>query len=634
MKTFLIIASSAILLACSSCSSKYFVKKGDTSYKNLAYANATGYYHRAQTKDTSYAVISGLANSYRMMNEADLALAYYSKAVGYPERKPEDLFQLGRLHMQHNQYREAKAYFKEYLDLVGHDIVAEMLLASCKSVNQFMVDTTLYALEHVKTKGLADAFSQMPYGDGIVFSASKPEFKGKNQNPWTGNSYLDLYFTQKDEQGKWISPTLLKGEINGQYHEGPATFSADGKVVYFTRSNYVKRKVGKDEANVNNLKIFRAELKDNKWENVTPMPFNSDAFSAGHPTLSADGNTLYFVSDMPGGHGGTDIYRVKWNGSNWSQPENLGTGVNTPGNEMFPFINDDGTLYFSSDAHNNLGGLDVFMTTEINGQWLKVENLNYPLNSSKDDFAYVLNQDSRTGFVSSNRTGRDQIYEFRKNDPTFAMSGFVYEKNNKGVIISGARIEITDKNTGEVMVTYSDSKGAYQVNLKPQSDYLLKATKEMHFADVDSISTIGFKTSQKFEKNFELLAYVIEKPIVLENIYYDLDKWDIRADAAKELDKLVKILRENPEISIELSSHTDSRASDRYNLVLSDKRAKAAVEYIATQGIAMSRMTWKGYGESKLVNHCRNNVECSEEEHQQNRRTEFKVVKVETNTIK
>jgi outer membrane protein OmpA-like peptidoglycan-associated protein len=628
MKYFRLFTILLAVSAVSSCSTKYFLKKGDTSYDNLAYADATGSYMKAYGKDTSYQAVSGLANSYRMMNDAGMAMAYYLKALKYPESKPEDLFNLGKLFMQHGMYPDARVCFSDYLRKVGDDVVAEMLLASCNSVNRFMEDTTLYTLKHVKTEGVTNSFSQQPYAGGLVFSADRPEFKGKNKNPWTGNSYQDLYFTQKDEQGRWISPVLLKGEINGQYHEGPASFSADGNTVYFTRSDYVKRKAGKNSENVNNLKIFRATLKGDQWVDLVPMSFNSDEHSVGHPSLSADGHTLYFVSDAPGGYGGTDIYRVKKDGSEWGIPENLGKEVNTPGNEMFPYIHQDGTLYFSSDAHNNMGGLDVFMTTEIDGKWLQVENLNYPLNSSRDDFAYVVNKDSQTGFVSSNRTSKDQIYEFKKNDPTFTLSGVVYESGNDSKVIADARIELLDLNSGEVLVAISNEKGMYQIGLKPFTNYLIKAVKTLHFADVDSVSTTGFKTSQNLTRDFHLTPYVIEKPIVLDNIYYDLDKWFIREDAARELDKLVKILKDNPEISIELSSHTDSRASDHYNLVLSDKRAKAAVDYIASCGIDIERMTWKGYGETKLVNQCKNQVKCSEEEHQQNRRTEFKVIKI------
>jgi outer membrane protein OmpA-like peptidoglycan-associated protein len=333
---------------------------------------------------------------------------------------------------------------------------------------------------------------------------------------------------------------------------------------------------------------------------------------------------------MPGGAGGTDIYKTVYDGKTFSKPENLGDVINTAGNEMFPYMHHDGTFYFSSDAHNNLGGLDVFMSSYDGKKWLQVENLNYPLNTSKDDFAFVLKDDNKTGYVSSNRDANDKIFEVTKNDPTFIISGYVNQKGKLGLAIDSAVIEIQNltEKTKETILT--NRNGTYKTKLKVNCEYTIKASKPMYFTITQpkSYSMIGKKLSENFTANFELDQIIIEKPIVLENIYYDLDKWAIRPDAAKELDRVVQVLNDNPKLHIELSSHTDSRAGDQYNLVLSDKRAKATVEYIVSKGIDAKRLTWKGYGESKLVNHCTNGVICTEEEHQQNRRTEFKATKI------
>ena len=511
-----------------------------------------------------------------------------------------------------------------------------MLLVSCKSVDTFKQDTSLYTIKEAEIPEIATAFSQVPYGNGIMFTADKITFKNSATANWTGRSYLDIYFSQKDKNGKWLSPMLLKGNINGQYHEGPACFNKAGNIVYFTRSNYQKKKLTKNSKNENNLKLYRAELVDDKWTNVTELPFNSDEYSCGHPSLSQDEKTLYFISDKPGGAGGTDIYKSNFDGTNWGKAENLGNMINTSGNEMFPYIHSDGTFYFSSDAHNNLGGLDVFMTYYDGDKWLQVENLNYPLNTSKDDFAFVLNEDNKTGFVSSNRNSTDKIYEVTKNDPTFILSGFVSQKGVYNKTVDSAVVEIYNvtENTKETVLT--NLNGNYTVRLKPKCEYVIKASKPMYFTVTQpkNLSMIGKKLSESFTANFELDQIIIEKPIVLDNIYYDLDKWFIRPDAAVELDRLVQLMQDNPKLNIELSSHTDSRAGDQYNLVLSDKRAKAAVQYIVTKGIDSKRMRWKGYGESKLVNQCKNNVVCTEEEHQKNRRTEFKAITIETLTKK
>jgi peptidoglycan-associated lipoprotein len=459
-----------------------------------------------------------------------------------------------------------------------------------------------------------------------------PSLINKDVYNWTGRSYLDIYYSAKDESGKWLSPMTLKGNVNGQYHEGPACFTKDGKVVYFTRSNYLKkRKLDKSSKSENNLKLFRAELVGEKWTNLTELPFNSDEYSCGHPALSPDEKTLFFVSDMPGSIGGTDIYKSSFDGKEWGKPVNMGNIVNTFGNEMFPYMHHDGTFYFSSDGHGSLGGLDVFMTYWDGEKWLQVENLNYPLNTSRDDFAYVLNEDGKSGYVSSNRDNfEDKIFEITKNEPTFILSGRVSQKGRPDVSIDSAVVEIYNITQKSRQILLTDKSGNYKIKLGSKSEYEVRCWKPMYFTITkpQNVCTVGKKFSENMTANFVLDQIIIEKPIVLENIYYDLDKWFIRPDAAVELDRLVNVMEKNPKIQVELSSHTDSRAGDMYNMVLSDKRAKAAVEYIITKGIDAKRLKWKGYGESRLVNKCKNDVPCTEEEHQQNRRTEFKVIKI------
>ena len=335
---------------------------------------------------------------------------------------------------------------------------------------------------------------------------------------------------------------------------------------------------------------------------------------------------------MPGGEGKTDIYSSTFDGTSWSKPENLGSEINTAGSEMFPFMSSDGTFYFSSDAHNNMGGLDVFATSydKKTKKWLQVENLNYPLNSSHDDFGFVINNETKTGYVSSNRHSDDKMYEFKKNDPTFNVMGTVTIKG-KGAPFEDVTITLIDE-TGDATMAkrtvQTDKYGKYKIKLNPESDFIVYGSKENYFTQSIDLSTKGKKYSEDFMADFSLDQIILEKPIVLENIYYDLDKWQIRPDAEKELDKLVRLLQDNPTINIEMGSHTDSRAGDQYNLILSDKRANAAVEYLVFKGIDRNRLKYKGYGETKLINSCTNNVKCTEEEHQKNRRTEFKVTKI------
>jgi outer membrane protein OmpA-like peptidoglycan-associated protein len=529
--------------------------------------------------------------------------------------------------MANGKYDEAADYFRRYLQTHRNDLIAKMLLTSCNSVYMRYRDTTLYKLRPIPEEQFRNAFSMIEYQNGAVFAADKEVFSGRKTSAWTGNSYLDLYTMQKDSAGNWLSPELLQGDVNGRLHEGPATFTADGSTVYFTRSNYFKRKMVVNDAQENNLKIFKATLTDGKWKNLEEFPYNSDDYSVGHPTLSEDGKKLFFVSDMPGGFGGADLYVSEWDGTSWGKPMNLGSAINTHGNEVFPYFHTDGALYFSSDAHNTMGGLDVFITYSDGKRWATPENLNYPLNSTKDDFGFSLSKDNKSGFISSSRASSDKLYAFDKLPPTFNLYGISHEKGSEKRI-EGVTVEITNATTGEISTITSDVNGKFKFPLKPESDYHLLCTKMGCFTKTDEISTIGRKYSEDFFADFEVEPIVINKPIVLENIYYDFDKWNIRPDAAAELDKLAKLLQDNPELDIEMGSHTDVRGNDQYNQVLSDKRALAAVNYLISRGIDRNRLTCKGYGEKVLVNHCKNGVFCSEDEHQKNRRTEFKVTRI------
>jgi outer membrane protein OmpA-like peptidoglycan-associated protein len=629
MKKFILPFFIALLLA--ACSERYY-KSGVKNYNRLAYSKAILNFEKYLMKHDKGDAQIKLANSYRLMNDISNAEKWFSRVVMLPESEPINMFYYAKLLMNLEKYDEAAVWFTSYLKKEPDDFVAEMLLASCKSVNTFKKDTSLFTVKEASIPEVASAFGEVPYKEGIIFTADKVVFKNSDTYDWTGRSYLGIYYSAKDHSGKWMSPMMLKGNVNGDYHEGPACFTKDGNVVFFTRSNYLKKhKLAKSSKSENNLKIYRGELVGENWTNITELPFNSTEYSCGHPNLSPDGKTLYFISDMPGTMGGTDIYKSVFDGTNWSKPQNLGSVINTSGNEMFPYMHNDGTFYFSSDGHSSLGGMDVLMTSFNGEKWLQVENLNYPLNSSKDDFAYTLNKDGKTGYISSNRDNfTDKIFEITKNDPTFILSGHVSQKGKSTISIDSAVVEIYNQTEKTRQMLLTDKNGNYKMKLKVNSEYEVRCWKPMYFTVTKPhlFCMVERKLSENFVANFVLDQIIIEKPIVLDNIYYDLDKWDIRPDAAMELDRLVQVLEKNPKIQIELSSHTDSRAGDQYNLVLSDKRAKAAVQYIISKGIDAKRMKWKGYGESKLVNNCKNDVPCTEEEHQKNRRTEFKVIKI------
>lgn len=662
MKTKFISLLLAVTIILSGCAN-YYLKKGAKAYDNFQFQSAIKNLQKGLAKKNDYMSEVRLARSYRMTSDTKNALIWYGKIVTNDRKFSEDLFNYARMLMSNSEYKKAAKIFAEYLTLVKEDRVAEMLMASCNSIDEFYKDTLYYS---VKPAGIVDdngmlvsQFGAAKLENGIVFTGERNEFRGKKINPWTGKSYLDLYYTQKTSSGKWLNPVLLKGDVNGQFHEGPAVFTKDGSVVYFTRSNYTKKKLKKDGDNVSNLKIFRAELVDGNWVNITDLPFNSDEFSCGHPTLSEDESMLYFVSDMPGSVGGTDLYRVliggkdkkmnkqedvssitnnhsgggpenKYEISNkekgWGMPENLGDSINTQANEMFPYMHHDGKLFFSSEAHNNMGGLDVFVTSMVNGKWTTPANLNYPINSPKDDFAFVMNNDDSTGYLSTNRSGVDNINEFRKNGPTLNLIAISRVKETNVPLI-GVNVRIIDLSKNVDVTILSGNDGRALTKLPGEGEYLIKFEKENYLPYSEKLSVKDQPTSKDYTVYYYGNELIVDKPIVLDNIYYDYNKWFIREDAEFPLNNVVEMLQKYPNMIIEMSSHTDSRGKDKYNMTLSDKRAHAAVDYLISKGIDKSRLKWKGYGESMLLNQCSNGVECTADEHQKNRRTEFKILK-------
>jgi outer membrane protein OmpA-like peptidoglycan-associated protein len=386
----------------------------------------------------------------------------------------------------------------------------------------------------------------------------------------------------------------------------------------------------------NRLEIYSAKFKNNGWTDIKAFAYNNaDEYSVGHPALSPDGKTLYFVSNMPGGVGGADVYYCeKIDENTWSAPKNCGNMINSDGDEVFPYMDASGTLYFSSNGLPGMGGLDLFSAKGSKDSWTSPENLKYPLNSPKDDFSIYYTEAGKAGYLTSNRDGgkgMDDIYRFVESPPTDLILAVITKErldNNTLGILKGVDVAIKNRITDNIQKMPVSDRGTLFTKVDCGTSYEVKGTKEGYFTQMKLVTT---KCVTKHDTVFVELTFdkiIIDKPIVLRNIYYDFDKYNIRPDAALELNKLVVILLQNPSIEIELGSHTDSRGSDEYNQVLSQHRAESAVNYIVTQGIDPKRITAKGYGESVPVNRCTNGADCTEEEFQMNRRTEFKVTKM------
>ncbi|GIV34840.1 MAG: cell envelope biogenesis protein OmpA [Chitinophagales bacterium] len=609
------------------------IRKGDKALSVFSFNKAIESYKKALDKKSKkkkaasyrYQALGQLANTYRIIGDYENALQYYEQLVQHPECTPLQKFYYAQMLRTAGRYEEAKKFYEEYARLAPDDPRGKRLADGIDLIPDWMKDSMLVRLKPYSFNTPVSEFSpSYYYGDSaIVFPSARGTGK---TDVWSNAPFLDLYISVKTDTG-FLSPAPLPGNVNKQYHEGPVTFDSSWTVMYFTRNNYLKRK-RKSQEGIMKLKVFKAQLVDGKWKEILDLPFNSDEYSVGHPTLSADGRYLFFASDMPheNAQGGQDLYVVEITDSGFSKPINLGSGVNTRGDEVFPFIHKNGTLYFASDSYEGLGGLDIYSATQKDGVWGNVKHLGYPINSRMDDFGLIYNDNLESGLFSSNRqggAGSDDIYLFTRKQQVILL-GKVVDKKTRDPI-GDAMVKLQEKPAGSTDVMPSDKNGAFTFTLLPGKEYSVIAEKYGWFL----VNTVEVSTIQATEDTIrvvlEMQRLEVGEVIKLENIYYDYDKYDIRPDAAEELDKFVAFMKRYPGLEVELRSHTDSRGSDNYNKWLSQKRAESAVQYVISRGVEPHRITARGYGESLPVNHCVNGVPCSEEEHQMNRRTEFVV---------
>ncbi len=739
LKKSLTLLVAAILMVGMASAEKPIVKVGDWYFKQFDYRKAILFYERALKKDTQNLYVKQkMADSYRLINDQVHAETYYADLA-----KAENVDVINKLYyaeaLRANQkYAEAKVYYKQYIDLVPGDNSVKERLQGVDKVEELSKDKGFYVVKNLdKINSEVSDFGVSLYKDtGIFFCSNRyPDAFVVHKDKWTQGNFLQIYQAFKDDtaEGDISKCELIHGRtVNRKFHEGTSSYCEKMGELYLDRSNYNGRRAFPAADKTVKLKIYRiAWLNDqNRFgdELVEAVPFNDKEYSVGHPTLSKDGKTLYFASDKPGGYGGVDIYlSTREIGGTWGTPINLGPKINTSGDDMFPFIADDGTLYFSSTGHTGLGGLDVFSSTLVKTgnkmtNWTESENLGYPINTNADDFGYVIQKDNKKGFFCSNRQGGkgdDDIYSFTKNG--VVLNGIVYdlasglpitgaevvmkeEDLEKGKAKSGkegdfsfaatpntkykffatkegylpaelpvevkekpdlvkipmvaeggitlditvidrktrdpleaSEVKVTNLTTMKEEVCSTNKDGKCVFTLEPNTNYRLQASKETGEPDTKYLTVTGTQTTEGVKAPTTLYSVLeLEKvkkgvAIKIENIYYDLDKWFIRPDAAKELDKLVKVMKDNPTMEIELSSHTDCRATSKYNMQLSTKRAESSVNYISQQGVESRRMIAAGYGESRLVNKCQCEgtvvVPCNDVEHQENRRTEFKILK-------
>jgi outer membrane protein OmpA-like peptidoglycan-associated protein/tetratricopeptide (TPR) repeat protein len=630
------------------------LRKANKHYEKFEFALALEQYKKAAEKrKPDVKTAERIADSYRLTRQTVEAERWYGQVVALPGRAPMNVYHYAEALRSNGKYEEAKQQYMQWAEEVPEvEERAQHLMAACDKamiwMNQKMPLAEVKKLNGLNAKGYSD-FSPMNYGkDAIIFTSDRGAEQGAAATyGWTGRPYLQLFMASRDGNGNWGKPTALHEMINDQYHNATASATGDGQTLYFTRTQLVqKRKAGnadptswvdntKAQEYINRLEIYSSQKRGANWADIKPFTFNNvDEYSVGHPALSPDGKIMYFVSDMPGGMGETDIYyTLRQPDGSWGEPVNAGILINTAGRESFPYVDQNGKLYFSSDGHMGMGGLDVFAAEGKHAAWTAVNNMGFPMNSPKNDYGIMFNEDGETGLLSSNREstdGTDDIYSFSILQKPVVLAITTLErkqneqKRNVQIALPQVQLAISQQNLNDTSVVTTNARGQYFMDGRKGNAYALQGYKQGYLnqnlkVEVPKTATDTVQVAMVFDRDEKNVA------IVLENIYYDLDKWDIRPDAGKELDKLAEILEANPTIKIELSSHTDSRESLKYNQLLSERRAQAAVDYLIEKGIAKDRLTARGYGKTRLVNNCTDGVQCPEEMHQQNRRTEFRI---------
>jgi len=636
------------------------IKHANKLFESYNYSLAIPYYLKIAQKtgdpDQNLAILR-LADCYRLTNDQLKAKPWYAQAVKLPEAEPSNWFYYGQSLRCAQDYHLAKEAYDKYAELVPTDPRGKAYAGFCTQEEKLADLPAAFEIKNANNLNSDRSdFGPVFYGEGIIYVSDRPLNATENKSYEQSNfnnldllfarpRYLDEFFQEMNE------PKSFAGQFNQTFNDGPVTFACHDSLIYFSRTERSQEKKDPYNFGTDKLKIYWVKKKFGGLSKAEPFFLNSDAYSVGDPSLSPDGKTLYFISDMPGGLGGTDIYSCEWKNNKWSQPKNLGDKVNSFGNEISPSINGE-KLYFASDGWPGFGGLDIFCSTHSKGTWSKPENLGLPLNSSFDDFSLVLDIRGKKGFFSSNRPGgfgNNDIYACKRLDKnaklrysalyagllkadTTTISGYVKDKQTMKPM-PGSIVFLVNTVKGKAKVLKTDANGLFKSSVEKGVFYLAKGMENNYLADCLSFEIAADDTAHKANTPRDLLLDQLALNKVfkfnnmnldIENIYFDFNKWYIRPDAEVELDKLAQIMKEN-QISIELGSHTDCRGSKQYNLELSQKRAESVVRYIILQGIEPTRIAAKGYGELNLTNHCSDGVPCSPAEHQANRRTEFKV---------
>ena len=566
----------------------------------------------------------------------DVATFWYEKLLENDEVSvsPDYLYRYALSLKSIKRYDESDKWMETFRKIKGNDTRANLYAKNTDYLKEIQIPKEQYTIENLHNLNSEESdFAPSYFLNNLVFTTSRDlELQKYNKLP-----YLNLYQAALSLEGKIGTQAVFSESLNTMANESSTAFSKDGKTVYFTRNNFSKKSFKRDKNGISRLKIYRSFNTGDSWGEPFDIPFNGTDYSVAHPSLNSEGTKLYFASDMPGGKGASDIYVVDvLSDGSFGEPQNLGSPINTEGKETFPFITESGILYFASNGHPGLGGLDIFKVNLTEEK--EVQNLGSPINSPQDDFSLVLNPSEETGFFASNRKGgqgNDDIYSLKRSDTecfTF-IEGNALDKDSEAPLAE-TLIEAFDSEGQKLEETLTASDGSYTIRIPCQErQYKLSGTKDGYeegslymLTNSDKKQITGTRLELEQSTKVADVGSDLVKILKLTPIYFDLNSSYLRKDAYAELDKVVDYMSRRPDIKLAVGSHTDSREGDEYNLWLSDRRAKRTVAYIISKGIDASRISGQGYGETQLLNRCANKIWCSESEHQLNRRSEFIVI--------
>jgi outer membrane protein OmpA-like peptidoglycan-associated protein/tetratricopeptide (TPR) repeat protein len=625
------------------------IRLADKAFHEFSWNEAIDLYTYVHERDPENVyVIRKLADSNRFIGRTEEVEKWLEMLIEMGEEQPEDLFNYSMALKSNGKYDLSEEYLKEYAEMRPEDGRVQMEQSLLEYINFLVVDSSRYIVETVpfNTKG-AD-WGPTFFGNQVVFvSTGDPDESRDIRYNWDQLPFLNMYSVSVDEYGNYSEPKLFDEDLTTSFHDGPATFDKINNRVYFN-SNRSTRNASRRGDEENNLQIYYADYENGKWITKGGFKYNDTRYNYRHPSIDPTGQVLYFASDRPGGKGGNDIWWCRKVNGEWSEPVNL-EEINTEGEELFPFIAPDGVLYFSSNGWGGMGGLDIYMSLPDRGVFSTPENMGYPVNTSRDDFGIVLTDNGMSGYMSSDRPGglgHDDIYRLDILWVPVQIRGTVRDRINL-FEVADAKISLIDENLDTVAVAYSKEDGEFVFPANKQRTYKIAVEKKDYISSERELSTYGKLPNERIsvEMFIEMDFEMMEQPdrlqplslervgdqelqiIQIEHISYGFDSDKILPEAALILNKVIELVRQYPDLEIQIESHTCSQGSDEYNLRLSKRRAAAAYKFLNDRGISPEKIEYNGYGETRLLNHCDNNTECTEEEYAINRRSIVKVIR-------